>query len=117
MKNIMLPPALRSARKPMPTTAATARPYQRLTAASLIMRTAQASARRLIPTTVATERRFPFRATQPVLPTIPTVPPNVPLGAVTPGIRSRAIAASRAAYPVAAAVVREKLLQVVAAVV
>ena len=50
----MLPPALRSARKPMPTTAATARPYRRLTAVPNTGPTVPVNANALIPTTVAT---------------------------------------------------------------
>ena len=95
MKNIMLPPALRSARKPMPTTAATARPYRRLTAVPNTGPTVQASAKPNTTTTAATGLRSfpPVRQTRPVL-TSPTAPQKFRAGPVFPVISSREAPAS-----------------------
>ena len=54
----MLPPALRSARKPMPTTAATARPYRRLTAVPNTGLTVPANAKPNTTTTAETGTTF-----------------------------------------------------------
>ena len=90
----MLPTALRSARKPMPTTAATARPYRRLTAVPNTGPTVQASAKPNTTTTAATGlRSFPaVRRTQPA-PTSPTALPKFRVGAAIPVIYSQETAA------------------------
>ena len=94
MKNIMLPPALRSARKPMPTTAATARPYRRLTAVPNTGLIVPASAKPNTTTTAATGLRSfpPVRQTRPVL-TSPTAPQKSVPGPATAGILRKAAAA------------------------
>ena len=95
MKNIMLPPALRSARKPMPTTAATARPYRRLTAVPNTGLTVPANAKPNTTTTAGTGLRSfpPVRQTRPVL-TSPTAPQKFRAGPANPVISRREALAS-----------------------
>ena len=90
MKNITLPPALRSARKPMPTTAATARPYRRLTAVPNTGLIVPASAKPNTTTTAATGLRSfpPVRQMRPVL-TSPTAPQKSVPGPAIPVINKK----------------------------
>ena len=74
----------------MPTTAATARPYRRLTAAPNTGPTVQANAKPNTTTTAATGLRSfpPVRQTRPVL-TSPTAPQKSVPGPAIPGINKK----------------------------
>ena len=76
----------------MPTTAATARPYRRLTAAKAITATVLQNVRRLTVITAGTERRLSpvVRATQAAL-TSQIVRPKSAPGLVTQDIKSQEI--------------------------
>ena len=79
----------------MPTTAATARPYRRLTAVPNTGPIVQASAKPNTTTTAGTGLRLfpPVRQTRPVL-TSPTAPPKSVPGPAIPVISSREALAS-----------------------
>ena len=79
----------------MPTTAATARPYRRLTAAPNTGLTVPANAKPNTTTTAATGLRSfpPVRQTRPVL-TSPTAPQKFRAGPAIPGINKKEALAS-----------------------
>ena len=74
---------LQNVRRLTATTAGTGTTTAVLTAASPIGATVLQNARPVMPTTAGTKRRFRCRPMPTARPTIPTAPPNVPLGAVT----------------------------------